>query len=435
MAAPVGSRMGLGGRIRRGGNVLLLVALAAVPLTGMVALAIDFGLASNAKAKLDLAADSAALLATTAASNAWKAGDADAVPKGIAAAQARFQSQRGYQPGVALGPVNVALTRNGGLFNASVSYTAQSATTFARVLGFTELPIGGQSSSSLSLNPYVDIQILMDVSSSMTVAATPADIARMTALTNNFHPTGPLPGNVEPGCAFACHWSNTNEDYYQLAIDNNVQLRITVLQQAVTGLITTLIGQDAANGFRLGLYTFSQPDVAKNVMHTINPLSYDIASEAQSVNTIVPDINDCSSNCPDTYFSAAMAELTALDQAQPQGGDQAPQRFLFVVSDGVYDQYASNGARQIGAFNPADCAAIKALGVNILVLYTPYTPLPTNSFYVANVEPISPEIVPNLQACASSPNYFFTASDATAIKTQMQNMLQLVVRSTSHLTN
>jgi hypothetical protein len=69
------------------------------------------------------------------------------------------------------------------------------------------------------------------------------------------------------------------------------------------------------------------------------------------------------------------------------------------------------------------------------VLYTPYTPLPDNWFYVDNVQPISPQIVPNLQACASSPNFYFTASDATAIKTQMQNMLQLVVRSTSHLTN
>jgi hypothetical protein len=39
-------------------------------------------------------------------------------------------------------------------------------------------------------------------------------------------------------------------------------------------------------------------------------------------------------------------------------------------------------------------------GRPILVLYTPYTPLPDNSFYVDNVQPISPQIVPNLQACA-----------------------------------
>lgn len=174
---------------------------------------------------------------------------------------------------------------------------------------------------------------------------------------------------------------------------------------------------------------------ARQQFNTINPLSYDIASETASVGTIVPDINDCSSNCPDTYFSNAMTQMTALDQAQPQQGDQAPQRFLFVVSDGVYDQYSPWGQRQIGAFSPPDCASLKALGVNILVLYTTNTPLPDNSYWRDNVRPITPQIVPNLQACSSSPSYFFVASDANDIKTQMQNMLQLVIRSTSHLTN
>ncbi len=423
--APHGRRLG------RRGNVLLLVALAAVPLIGMVALATDFGRTTVVKSKLDLAADTAALLAATAASNAWKAGDVDAVEEGIAAAQARFKAQSGNQSDVAIGPVNVVLTRNGGLFNASVTYTAQTPTTFARVLGITTLPISGQSTASLSLNPFVDIQILMDVSSSMTVAATPDDITRMESLTANFRPAGPLPGNVSPGesCAFACHWSTSNVDYYQLAVSNNVQLRITVLQSAVGGLINTLIGLDSAQRFQLGLYTFSQR------FNTINPLSYDVASETASLSTILPDINDCSSNCPDTYFTNAMSQLTALDRVLPQTGNQVPQRFLFVVTDGVYDQYASWGQRQIGAFAAADCDALKALGFSILVLYTPYTPLPTNSFYVQNVEPISPQIVPNLQACASSPNYFFVASDAADINTQMQNMLQLVVRSTGHLTN
>ena len=448
--------LNLRSRFGRRGNVVLLVALAAVPLLGMVALATDFGLTSDAKSKLDLAADSAALLATTAASNAWNAGHADAAEEGEAAGLTRFQAQIGSlvqtaiggQPRVVVGPVNVEVVQQGGLFNATVNYTASETTTFARVLGFKALPISGSSHSSLSLNPYVDIQILMDVSSSMAVAATPADIARMQTLTTNFvpkNPNDPKPGNADGNCAFACHWSPTNDDFYQLAIDNNVQLRITVLQQAVTGLINTLIGLDSATRFRLGLYTFSQQ------FHEITPLSYDIASETASVGTIIPDINDCSSNCPDTYFSKAMTQLTALDQAQPQQGDKAPQRFLFVVTDGVYDEFLpgyqspnplpphpttdGQDGRPIGAFDPADCASLKAMGVNILVLYTPYLPLTDNGYYNSYVAPISPQIVPSLQACASSPNYFFVASDATAIKTQMQNMLQLVIRSTSHLTN
>ncbi len=418
-------------RLGRAANVLVIVALSMVPLTGMVALAVDFGQVTVVKSKLDLAANSAALLAATAASNAWKAGDVNAVQEGIAAAQARFRAQTANQANVAIGSVDVDLTRTGGLFNASVTYTATTETTFARVLGIITLPVSGQSTASLSLSPFVDIRILMDVSSSMTLAATPADIATLEMLTANFRPTGRLPGNVSPGnpAAFACHWTTSTEDYYQLAVRNKVQLRITVLQSAVGGLVNTLSGLDTNSRFQLGLYSFSQQ------FNTIYPLSHDIPGATASLGTIQPGINDCSSNCPDTYFSNAMAQLTTVDKGLPQQGAQTPQRFLFLVSDGVYDEYAPSGQRQIGAFDPADCAALKALGVSILVLYTPYTPIPSNGFYVQNVEPKSPQIVPNLQACASSPSYFFVASDASAIDTQLQTMLQLVVQTSSHLTN
>ncbi len=416
-------------RLGRRGSVLLLVALAMVPLIGMVALAIDFGRTAMAKSRLDLAADTAALLATTAASNAWLAGDANAVQEAIAAAQARFQAQAANQPDVAIGAVNVSVTQRSGLFTSTVAYAAQEPTTFGWVLGIAALAGSGQARASLSVNPFVDIQILMDTSSSMTLAATPEATTAMQNLALTFKPVPPAPDNVSTSCTFACHWSSTNVDYYQLAVQNNVQLRITVLQTAVAGLINTLSGLDTDNRFQLGLYSFNK------LFNVLYPLSSDIAGAMAYLATIAPGINFCSDDvaCPDTYFSNAMARMTAVDQALPQG-TQAPQRFLFLVSDGVYDQYVS-GQRQIGAFDPADCAALKALGVTILVLYTPYTPIPSNSYYVQHVEPTSTVIVPNLQACASSPAYYFVATDATEINMQMQNMLQLVARTTSHLTN
>jgi hypothetical protein len=416
----------------RAGNILVMVALASVPLFGMVALAIDFGQVTVVKGKLDLAADEAALLATTAASNAWKAGDLNAIPEAIAAAQARFQAQTSSQFGVTIGSINVALTQVGGLFNASVTYTAQSPTTFARVLGINTLSIGGLSSASLSVNPFVDIQILMDASSSMTLAATPAAMTAMAALAASYKSAkGQLvPDNVSVSCTLACHWSSTGNDYYALALQNNVQLRITVLQSAVGSLINTLLGLDTNNRFRLGLYSFNTQ------LNTIYALSSDLADAVSSLPTIAPDVNFCANDetCPDTFFSSSMSQLAALALPPPQQAGLTPQRFLFLVTDGVYDQYVS-GQRQIGAFNPADCAALKALGVSILVLYTPYTaPVPSNSYYVANVQPISGQIVPNLQACASSQSYYFVANDATDINNQLQNMLQLVVQTSSHLT-
>ena len=410
-----------------------MVALAAVPLFGMVALAVDFGQMTVVQSKLDFAADSAALLASTVASNALKSGDVNVVQKAIAAGQARFAAQTANQTNVMIGSVNVALTQNGGLFNASVAYTAQTPTTFARVLGIDMLSISGQSTASLSLNPFVDIQILMDASSSMTLAATPAAMTAMSALTAKYRPPAgqPVPGNVSVSCTFACHWSTTGDDYYKLALKNNVQLRITVLQMAVGNLINKLLDANSSNRFRLGLYSFNQK------LNVLFPLNSDVADAMGSLSTIAPSANFCSNDitCPDTYFSNAMEQLRTLPMPSPQQADLIPQRFLFLVSDGVYDQWVS-GQREIGAFNPADCAALKAMGVSILVLYTPYTaPTPTNSYYVQRVQPEAGQIEPNLKACASSPSYFFIASDATGIDTQLQNMLQLVVQTTSHLTN
>ncbi len=417
-------RRGLGRR----GNVLILAALAAVPLIGLTALAGDFGRVTMVKTKLDMAADSAALLAATAASNAWKAGDANAIQEGIAAGEARFQAQSANQSDVTIGSLNVTLTQTGGLFNVNVSYTAQTPTTFAQVLGIASLSMTGQSSASLSLNPLVDIQVLMDASSSMALAATPAAVAQMNIISTTYKAKGSVPGNIGQNCSFACHWTSAGTDYYALAVKANVELRITDLQAAVSNLIQTIIGLDSNANFQLGLYTFSQ------TFKTIYPLGNNIAGAAASVASIVPDINFCSSNCPDTYFTAAMQQLTTLDQGLPMSGALMPTRFMFLVTDGVYDEMVGS-TRKINAFSPADCAALKALGFTILVLYTPYEPVPTNAYWVANVEPVTPNIVPNLQACASSPTYVFVATDAASINAQLQAMLQIVVQTTGHLTN
>ncbi len=420
----------------RAGNILILVALTSVPLIGMVALAVDFGRTILVKGKLDLAADEAALLATTAASNAFKVGDVNAVPEAIAAAKARFIAQTEYltsNPSMANSTVvNVALTRVGGLFNADVTYTAQTPTTFAWVVGIKTLPIGGQSGASLSLNPYVDIQIMMDVSSSMTLA-TPEAMPAMAALAKSFKaPKGEtVPDNINEACTLACHWTSAGTDYYKLALQNKIQLRITVLQAAVANLISTLAGMDTDDRFRLGLYSFNMQ------LNTVYALSPDLTGAANSVPGIAPGVNFCSNDqtCPETYFSHSMAQLTALTLPAPQQASMTPQRFLFIVGDGVYDQYVS-GQRQMGAFNPTDCAALKAQGVSILVLYAPYAaPVPTNDYYVQHIQPISAQIEPNLQDCASSKSYYFVANDATDINTKLQTMLQLVVQTSSHLIN
>ena len=292
------------------------------------------------------------------------------------------------------------------------------------------IALGGASASSLSLNPYVDIQVLMDTSSSMTIAASQADINSMQALTAAYTPTGTLPGNVSKGesCAFACHWTATGDDYLALARRNHVTLRIDVLRAAVANLITNITALNKQAAFRLGLSTFAQRFTA------IYPTSGDIGGANAALAQIAPDVNDCSSNCPETYFAAAMSSLGQTTGPSGDGGTQAAsQKFLFIVTDGLVDQY-SGGARQIGPINPADCAALKAKGVTILTLYTPYLPLTNNGFYNAYVAPIQAQIAPQLQACATTPALAYQADNATDIDARLQTMLAAVIQTSGHLT-
>ncbi|WP_428390429.1 vWA domain-containing protein [Lichenicoccus sp.] len=413
----------------RRGNVAILVGLLILPIIGLLGLAIDFGQASMARAKLDLAADSAALLATTAASNAYLAGAADPIGTAQAAAQARFTGQAGAQSGVTIGNVAVTVTQSGPLFASSITYSGAIATTFGRIFGVDTIALNGQSSASLSISPYRDIQVLMDVSSSMTIAATTAAINQMEQLTSTYKPPKPL-ANVTPGekCAFACHSTRQPIDYYALAQRNGVLLRLDVLRSAVGNLITNIEGLDTQNTMRLGLYTFAEN------FNQIFPLSTQISAASGALSQIAPDINDCSANCPETYFANAMDSVASLTGISGNGSSQATsQKFLFVVTDGLIDQY-TGGNRVIRVVNASDCSAIKANGVNVLVLYTPYLPLTDNAFYNQFVAPIQSQIEPGLQTCASSPGLVFEADSASDIDTQLQKMLATVIRNSGHLT-
>ena len=416
-------------RARRGTDAFL-TALHALPLVGLTGLAIDFGNATLARARLDAASDSAALLATTVASNQSLAGAANPTGTAEAAALQRFKAEAASQPNVTLGPVTASVSNSGALFTSKVTYQGAYQTYFGSLFGVGQIALGGSSASSLSLNPFVDIHVLMDVSSSMTIAATQTDINTMQALTAAYVPSGPVPGNVVVGeaCAFACHWATNGTDFLALARNNGVTLRLDVLRSAVGNLITNIASLNKQGAFRLGLATFNE------AFSVIYPASSSISGATAALAQIAPDINDCSNNCPETYFTNAMSSLGPVVGVSGNGATQATsQKFLFIVTDGLVDQY-SGSDRQIGPIIPSACAAIKAAGVTVLTLYTPYLPLTNNAFYNTYVAPIQSQIAPQLQACASSPALAYEADNAADIDARLQTMLAAVIQSSGHLT-
>ncbi len=92
---------------------------------------------------------------------------------------------------------NVTVVDTNGAINvrtAVVTFRAQSANSFASILGMNTLTIKGTSASTASTAPNIDFYVLMDMSGSMALPTTTAGLATMVAKTG--------------GCAFACHWSH-----------------------------------------------------------------------------------------------------------------------------------------------------------------------------------------------------------------------------------
>jgi len=148
----------------------LMFTLILTPMIGMLALAIDFGVAAMAREQLNLAADAAALKAVTAASIAYNADQSsNYIATGEAAGLAFFQAQLGTMMfGTASSPV-VTVTQSSGKFTATVTAQGVVPTLFATVLGFKVMSLNALSATTLTNPKYVAIQIMMDASPSMSI--------------------------------------------------------------------------------------------------------------------------------------------------------------------------------------------------------------------------------------------------------------------------
>jgi Flp pilus assembly protein TadG len=258
----------------RHGAVSVLFAGAAVPIIGVIGLAFDFSVLTQARTQMALAADTAALSAVKVGSNDYAGGDTSGWQTiGVQNGQQWYAAQVGapantnpqtqiityaLRSGATSAYPVVSLSRNGVAFTSTVSYSGTAPATFAGLFGISTLPIQGSVTVTLSLNAYINIAMLLDNSSSMLIGATSSDINTMQTITpcapestnsgqSTSAWTGPTPPNCTTSytsssgsppiagkppqtaaCGFACHWSNDNQtkngapdytqyDYYALA--------------------------------------------------------------------------------------------------------------------------------------------------------------------------------------------------------------------------
>lgn len=160
-------------RDRRAG-VTVLFAAAVIPMIALVGLAVDFGIWEQVNANLQLAADAAALNAVKLAGNAELQNDANYITEGQTAGQKWFTAMVGTYDGTITPTVTVSGTTT---ITATVTYTGTVNPLFGKMLyglsGSTgSYPLNGEAQAVVTTAPYLEIDMLLDNSGSMSIAGT-----------------------------------------------------------------------------------------------------------------------------------------------------------------------------------------------------------------------------------------------------------------------
>ena len=167
--------------------VSIIFATAAVPLAMAVGLAVDYSFYVQTQAQLNLAADSGAIHAVRIASSNFANGmsASRAGTAGAAAGTQWFMAQLGNLTTATATPTvpPVHYDASTSTFTSVVTYTATMKPHFGNLFQEATWSINGTSNAAITTNSFVEIDMLIDNSSSMLIGATPADIIALQNLT------------------------------------------------------------------------------------------------------------------------------------------------------------------------------------------------------------------------------------------------------------
>jgi Flp pilus assembly protein TadG len=461
----------------RRGNVLILAGFFIIPVIAFIGFCADYGTALADKAKLDAASDAAAIVAINTAQSALSAGvpAAAAIIQAQTAAKAAFSANAGAIAFATLPTPTVTIPPPAGLtVTATVTYATSTATQFSKVLGMSSIPVAGTSVATLTMPTYQNYYVLLDISQSMGIAATQNDMNNLYNRSVGLHLS-------QGGCVFACHTPVTGDPYSMEYVAHNpsfgapITLRLDSAMSAVQDMVNSaqasqansVAGGGPSNLIQIGLYTMSgfaalpettantsgPPSGQTNMLNAISPPTSNFktllpmtatpASSPLSSATPVVDLGDNNAagygdsymsnannqnqNSLSQFYSSVLTTATNGSGATPT----TPQNFVIIITDGVDDEYGNCAFTHcVAPLDPTLCAQLKTKAT-VGVIYTTYNPIYTNNDptqgldfrYTGLIQPLASQIAPALQACASSPLFYFEASDGPSITTGMRQLM------------
>jgi hypothetical protein len=277
------------------------------------------------------------------------------------------------------------------------------------------------------------------------LGATTADINNLIAATAN------MP--QDSSCAFACHDKSGTSDWYTVAKQNGITMRIDVLRTATQNLMDYAKSTEIfSNQFRMAIYTLgaSAQSAGLTTIQTLTSNLSTAKTAANNVDLMTVPYQNYQDDTQTDLLSAMTSLNTTITTPGTGNSSSSPLKYVFFVSDGVVDRINNSGScagwagtggdPQTGqSYNrceePLDisiCTTMKNRGIKIAVLYTTYLPVTNNGWYNSTVAPWSANIATNMQACAS-PGLYWEVSPTQGISDAMNALFQKAVAE-AHLT-
>lgn len=419
------------------GNVVLMFALALLPMALLIGFGIDYARYLQARSEVQDVIDGATLMGANALSTKTDA-------QVVAAVKAWAAETYGINYG-SLTISDVTIDRT----DLKVSTTALLTvpTSFGSLLGYTSLDADVASVALAPNQPYMNVYLLLDNSASMGLAATSSGQTTM---------------NTNVGCVFACHTDEgstftikgvTYHTTFDASQALGVTLRRDVMNTAAKKVISMIDAVDPSHKrIKVGVYYFNQ-DVSKAQDPTFDT-SKAIAALSGTYSNLGID---------GTYFDKSLDTMKTIVGTAGDGSSASkPVKLVLMVTDGVQSQrswvltdvnwtcVAWSGSSCIkfsyapywylvAPNKPTNCSGLKSKGATFGVLYTEYLSIPLDWGYNDTVGDAMPSAwgtlsggvsssIPRrdylpyaLKDCASS-GYFMSANSTSEIEAGLTSL-------------
>ena len=358
-------------------------------------------------------------------------------------------------------------------------------------------PMYASNTTNIGFAANVQINMLLDVSGSMIVGSTPADVTKVENWNNisanwaTVHYSGD--SSQSTPCAFACHdagpsSNGVNGPTTSGSANSDMQMGETNAHSA--GATTRL---DVMLSSVSQTITAEQSDVANSSQLSKNSYYFNIYTVADSVNNIYTATTSNDWTDPAKALSKVYVGLdTHLNEQLPSfastigvngsgNAETTPLKFVVLVTDGLESDFYSDfyscggytpdsawevpGYYGSGSVSPqwygyyatgcfaapmstAACTTMKNNGVTVAVLETPYVPLTGQdpgeqylyeTFVRHTIYPNGPNssstVSAQLAACASAPQYYRQANvaDSSSIAANLAGLINTFLASTAYI--